>query len=613
MRKFVRMTVLVFAMCTCLAQAQPAPPRAGKVDIFKTSEIRPGLKATAWTVFSGFTPEPIPVEIIGLWKNAWGPRQDIILGRLGGKAKLTNVAGGMSGSPVYIDGRLVGAIALRLSVFSSEAICGITPAELMMEISDFDASRPAEARTPDKAEPRAQLSLPSGLLPTAVSAGFPGQDFTMVPIETPLSFSGFHENVLTEFRPLFQQLGLTAVQGGASSTTASAAPAAGWEKALRPGDAVAGVLVTGDMSISALGTVTANDGRRVFAFGHPLFNLGPVRLPMSKSEILMVLPSSFQPNKFGNATEIVGALHQDRHSGIMGILGETADMIPVTVNVRSFDEHNALRKEKQFHFQVFVEQKWTPYLMMFTLFNSISGLNDFADEVTYRLSGKVELAGQPDIRIATMQAPGDIPIPASILLAGYWGDKFNRLFSNNVKTPRLKRVEASIDLLPRRRVASIETAWLARPEVEPGEDVPVKIFLRPYRGERVERAFRLRIPTGLPKGEHRILLSDADTLNRAEAAAGLMNRYLDLPQAVALMNHERRNNQLYVSLVQARPTVYYDDKTLPSLPASVLNVMQAGRSANRTLIASSETPTEQAAIPFDFVVTGSYSLRITVK
>ena len=613
MWKYVRMAVLVGATCDFLAQAQPTPPRAGKVGIFKTSELKPGMKGTAWTVFSGSTPEPIPVEILGLWKNAWGPRQDIILARLGGKAKITNVAGGMSGSPVYIDGRLVGAVALRLSIFSSEAICGITPAELMMEISDFDTSRPDEARTPDKAQPRAQMNLPAGLLPAAVSAGFPGQDLTMVPIETPLTFSGFHENVLAEFRPLFQQLGLTAAQGGASGAITGPAPASGWEKSLQPGDAVAGVLVTGDMSITALGTVTANDGRRVLAFGHPLFNLGPVSMPMSKGEVLMVLPSSYQPNKFANATEIVGALHQDRHSGIMGVLGEAANMITVSVRVRSFDDNNTLRKEKQFHFQVFVEQKWTPYLMMFTLFNSISGLNDFAEEATYRLSGKVELAGQPDIRIPTMQAPGDMPIPASILLAGYWGDKFNRLFLNNVKTPRLRSVEASIDLLPRRRVASIETAWVARTEVEPGEEVPIKVFLRPYRGDRIARSFRLRLPAALHKGEHRILLSDADTLNRAETAAGLMNRYIDLPQTVALMNRERRNNQLYVSLVEARPTVYYDDKTLPGLPASVLNVMQAGRSANRALIASAETPIEQTAIPFDLVVTGSFSLRITVK
>src|SRR6202451_3535872 len=148
-------------------------PQIGKVEIFKTSELRPGMKATAWTVFSGTTPEPIPVEILGLWKNQWGPRQDIILAKLGGKAVRTNVAGGMSGSPVYIDGKLVGAVALRLSVFSPDAICGITPIERMLEINDIDKSRPADARTPDKGPPaRAAASeMPGDLYSRMVSSG----------------------------------------------------------------------------------------------------------------------------------------------------------------------------------------------------------------------------------------------------------------------------------------------------------------------------------------------------------------------------------------------------------------------------------------------------------
>jgi hypothetical protein len=200
-----------------------------------------------------------------------------------------------------------------------------------------------------------------------------------------------------------------------------------------------------------------------------------------------------------------------------------------------------------------------------------------------------------------------------MLLAGWWGEKFNRLFLNAVKTPRLKRVDATIDLLPERRVAAIENAWVGTSEAEPGQEVSVKVFLRPYRGPRFARDFKLRIPAGLAKGEHRILLSDADTLNRIESTAGFMNRFIDLPQAVSLINQERSNDKLYVSLVQARPTVYYDDKTLPSLPASVLNVMQTGRAASRTFVTSGESALEQTAIPFDFVVTGSYALKITVK
>ena len=343
----------------------PERPHSGKVEIFREADLKPGMQAIAWTVFAGTEPEPVPVEIVGIMKNAWGPKQDIILGKMGGKAIRTNVAGGMSGSPVYIDGKLVGAIALRLSVFSPDAICGITPIELMLEINDFDKTTPSNARVPAQPAKRASVEVPEGLLGRTVAAGgagyFGGQSQLMVPIETPLTLSGFNEGALKEFAPIFQQLGMSAVQGGASGSLRSPKPVAGWQNALQPGDSVAGVLVSGDMSVTGLGTVTYNDGKRVLAFGHPFFNLGPVSMPMSKGEILMVLSSQFQPNKFGNATEIVGALHQDRHSGIMGELGDTAEMVPVDVKVRSYGDGDTVIKEKDLKFNVFIHQKWTPY------------------------------------------------------------------------------------------------------------------------------------------------------------------------------------------------------------------------------------------------------------
>jgi hypothetical protein len=260
-----------------------------------------------------------------------------------------------------------------------------------------------------------------------------------------------------------------------------------------------------------------------------------------------------------------------------------------------------------------VQQKWTPYLMMLTMFNSISGLNEYTDEATYRLSGKVELDGNSNISLSTMQASGEMPMPAPMMLAGWWGDKFNRLFLNAVKTPNVKRVTATVDLLPERRVASIENAWVANAEVHGGEEVPIKVFLRPYRGPRIEKEFKVKVPPGLSKGEHRILLSDADTANRMQSMAGFMNKYIDLPETVSLINQERSNNKLYVSLLQASPTAYYDDKTMPSLPSSVLNVMQAGRASSRPMVTSADSTAEQTAIPFDYVISGSYSLKVTVK
>jgi hypothetical protein len=597
----VLMGLAATAFPASAAEMPPARPKSGKVEIMPLSEIKQGMKGTAWTVFQGTEPEPVPVEIIGISKNMWGPKQDIILGKMGGKAARTNVAKGMSGSPVYINGKLIGAVSLGLSQFSPDAICGITPIELMLEINGSDKSRPAAARTPGKAVAQNQ------------AAGAEGPLESLVPIDSPLVFSGINGDTLRDFSSIFQQMGLRTVQGSGGVLTHGSKPVAGWERALNPGESVATVLVDGDMGVSAFGTVTYNDGKRVLAFGHPLFNLGPVDMPLAKSEVVLTLASQFQPSKMANATEIVGALRQDRHSGIMGELGATAPMIPVTLKVRSLDGKEAVLSEKDFHFNVFVHQKWTPTLMMLMLYNSISNLNDFADEATYRLNGKVEMNGPRNIGLSTMQAAGDMPMPAPMALAVWLGDKFNRLYLNNVNTPDVKGVTLSLDLLPERRVAAIETGWVANTEVQAGDDLAVKVSVRPYRGEPIQREVIVKIPAGLAKGDHRILLSDADTLNRMQNAAGFMNRFIDVPQAVSLLNQERTNNRLYVSLVKASPTAYYDDKTMPSMPSSVLNVIQAGRASNRAMVTTPETASEQTSIPFDYMVTGSYSLRIHVK
>jgi hypothetical protein len=179
--------------------------------------------------------------------------------------------------------------------------------------------------------------------------------------------------------------------------------------------------------------------------------------------------------------------------------------------------------------------------------------------------------------------------------------------------PHLNAVNATVDLIPERRIAQIESAWIADNRVTPGTEVPVKVFLRPYKGDRIEHDVTVKIPEGLQRGEHEILFSDADTLSRFQNIASSLNRIEDIPQTVALLNEERSNNRLYVSLVDSRPTVYSDEKVLPSLPPSVLNVMQSGRATNHQFVSSPESAHEQLSVPFDVVVTGNYSLKIHVN
>jgi len=309
----------------------------------------------------------------------------------------------------------------------------------------------------------------------------------------------------------------------------------------------------------------------------------------------------------------VGALRQDRHSGIEGELGMTAKMIPVTLHVRSLNADESLRKARDFHFQVFEDQKLTPYLMMVAMFSSISTLNDFFEDDTYRLSCKLKLEGQVPIELSTMQAPAEAQVPTPMLLAGWWAEKFSRLLINQIKMPSVHSVDATVDLIPERRQAQVESAWIADNKVNAGSEVSVRVFLRQFRGERIEREVKVKIPAGLAHGEHRILFSDAETLNRFQSMAASLNNFVDIGQTVTALNQERVNNRLYVSLIESQPTVFSDEKVLPSVPASVLNVMQSGRSATHQFVSTLESTVEQTSIPFDSVITGSFSLRINVN
>ena len=601
-----RLAAACAALVSVAFAQTPAPtmprPRIGKPPILPVSQVKKGMQAIAWTVFEGTEPEAVPVEIIGVWKNANGPKADVILGRMGGKAQRTNVAGGMSGSPVYVDGKLIGAVALRLSFFSPDAICGITPIESMLEINDLDASKPAQ---------RAAIEVPAELL---AGSGIPAQQsLTLQPIDTPLSLSGAHPDVFPYFNGIFKSQGLQLAQGGSTAALKATTLAPDWKTALNPGDTVSMILVSGDVNISSGCTVTYNDGTRVLICGHAFLNIGPVNMPMAKGEILWTLASTFQPTKVSNATEVVGTFTQDRHLGMLGKLGEKPRMIPVKLTLRSLNAQGAAFKTNTLNFEVIENQRFTPQLMMLGMFNAISGMNEFAEDTTYRIAANVSLANGQKLDLRTMLAPSELPVPASLQSAMWFGDKFNKLFGNAVRMPDVGRVEATIDLIPERRTAAIESAWIPSSEVEAGTEIPVKVFLRPYRGGRVERELKLKVPTGLAPGNYRIQLSDATALNTMQNMTPLANRFMELSQTISLINQERANNRLYATLVQPRPTVYTDDRTLPNLPSSVLNVMQNGRSASRSFIAAAETAVAEQSVPFDYVVTGSQSLRLTVK
>ena len=558
-------------------------------------QVRPGMKGVAYTVFEGTQPEPMDLEVLGVLKNQNGPRNDLILVRLkGAKPEYTGVVAGMSGSPVYIDGKLAGAISYRIGQFSKEPIAGVTPIAQMMEVARFESAPVAPVQAQEPAKPKNPVS----------GGALSGYTNYLQPIETPLAFSGFDERVLQAFAPRFAAAGIVPVMGvGGVIDKKQPEP-------LVPGSAVSAVLIRGDMDAAATCTVTYLDATHLLACGHPLLQFGNVDMPMTKAEVVATLASPLNAFKIVNATESVGSFVQDRHAGIFGEFGRTPQMIPVTLTIHSGAE------PKQFHFEVLNNARLTPVMMAATVFNALQGTNDSGEDVTYRLSGKIDVKGYQAVALQNMFAPLDANTPSGMAVALSVGDRFSKIFDNSYAVPGIAGVQLDLDVVRERRAARLETARTDLTEARPGDEIDIEAVLRPYRGELMVRHIPVKIPTSAAKGPLHILVSDGETLDKMRNAppssgAGLSSK-LDLASTIALLNKQHANDRLYVSLLEANPEAMIDDKVMPTLPLSVMNVMD-GMRGTQEMVVTGESAVNESSTPVNYVVSGAQVLTIIIK
>jgi hypothetical protein len=590
--------VLGLSLLTIQLSAQISQPT------IPVDQIHPGMRGYALTVFQGVKPESMDVEVLGVLHNVNGPKGDIILIRLhGAKAEYTGVVAGMSGSPVYLDGKLAGALAFRIGEFSKEPIAGVTPIADMLEINALDKS-PAE----EAAATKPGVSNAAGKTATPADAGaLPGstQDYAsyLKPIDTPLVFNGFSEDTVRRFAGQFASAGVVPVMG-AGSVSGDKQP-----EPLEPGSAVSAILVRGDMDIAATCTVTYIDPQRLLACGHPLLQFGSVDLPMNKANVLATLPSPLNAFKIVNTTEQAGVFVQDRHTGIMGVFNKQPDMIPVTLTIHG----SGGATQKEFHYEVLNNARLSPVAIMATVFNALHGVNEYGEEITYRLNGSINVKGFPQVGLRNMFVPAENGQPAAMAAALSLGERFGRIYDNPYNAPAVTGVKLDFDLVRERRWARLESARTDVSEVRPGDQIIVETVLAPYRGERVVRQISVKIPTSASKGTLRILVSDGDTLDRVGRTNPAFGRKLDLASTIALLNKEHANNRLYVSLLEADPEARVADKVMPTLPISVMNVME-GMRGNQEMIVSGESNVDETATPsLDYVVSGAQLLTVTVK
>jgi hypothetical protein len=583
-----------------------AAPIAAKV--YPLAEVRRGLRGVAYTVFEGVTPEPMEVEILGVLKDAIGPGQDMILARLkGAKPEYTGVVAGMSGSPVYIDGRLVGALSYRIGQFSKEPICGITPIEQMLEVRDGAGSGVAGRKADSSA----------ALRNDKLAVGGNGE---VTPIETALVFGGFTQEAVERFGDRFRALGMTPVAGlGGAAAAGTRQP-----EPLVPGSAVSAVLVRGDLSISGTCTVTYVDPTRLLACGHPITQYGPVSMPMTKAEVVATLASPLNAFKIINTTETVGSFTEDRASAVMGRFGVEARMIPVSVEVvrtqvsesRLGAPVSAAPVKVPMRFEVLNNRELTPSAMLVSVYQSLSGTNGAAAEMSYRMSGELTLKGLPPVRLSGVMAPNEMN-PGAIAAALYVNDRFGRLYSNAVEQPEVTGLRLRMEAIPGRQTALLEGARLGRTEAHAGDTVEVEATLHPYQAQARVVRMQVKLPESVAVGPLRVVVSDGATVDRlmTPPAAGLgavAQHPLALADAVAQMNRSHANDAIYVTLLDHAAQAELDGQALPEVPLSMANVLEPLKASQRVQL-SGESLVEAGRVQTEYAVTGAQVLTLTIR
>jgi hypothetical protein len=592
--RFRLLSLGVLALLFALpAGAQDSP------EIFPLSQIHPGMKGVAYTIFAGDQIQQMDVTVLGVLNDALGPKQDVILVQLSGAdVAKTGVVAGMSGSPVYFDGKLAGAISLQIGEFTKDAIAGVTPIENMLAIQNAMLPLTSSAAAPSSSAAQMAAATPFPDSPTKVPLG--GDQF-LVPIETPLVFTGVLPQTLARFSPDFRSFGLSAMAGGS-------VPPSPEDSQIKPGDMVGMELASGDLSLYAGCTVTAIIHGRVFVCGHPFNGFGSVSLPMTRAYVVTTLASMRASTKIMNTGGVIGTFQQDRTTGVVGQLGAGPSMLPVSVNVTTSTE------QRHFHFNVVQDPKLTPLLVALTAYNGIVGNTAYTDGTTLELNGQIAIAGHPSVDLRGMFVPSDTPIPDAYPLAITVESAFARIYTNPFEVPKVQNVTINVTSRPQSRWSAIDAAWADRSEVEPGQTVNVKVLLRPYRGSPFIQEVPVTIPAQAARGNLQVLVSDADSLNRMrELFPGQgEGRLQGLDELIRIINRERQNDRLYVTLWENAPTLLVEDKELPDVPASEINVLDQRRTpGGAQLMYQSEIGEHSVAM--NQVISGQQYLVVTVK
>lgn len=573
--------------------------------------VRKGMRGYGVSVFEGNEAQRFDVEVMGVLRNI-GPGHDLILARVDSEIlKKTGVIAGMSGSPIYVDGKIVGALAYAWP-FSTEAIAGITPIEQMVRMAE---RKPRNGMTPAGGgaarDARSFLStIASGdaamMMQEFSRSMRPRGSATSIhgagPIATPVSFSSFEASTIDRFSPLIASDSLLPVAAGSSGAPAPAA-ASGMPQ-FAAGDAIAAVLVDGDFAVSATGTVTYVRGDEVYGFGHPFLDIGEVSFPMARAEIVGILPSLSRSFKFSNAGAVVGALRQDRFSGIMGVTGASAEMVPVTVEV---DEAGTSRTHR---FRIARHPLMFPMLLAMTTDSIVASTQKASGERTVVLDAELALSGAGTLRIregwAGPQARESIPLYLAIVS--------QYLISNEFRSAEIDSVRIRLSHDDELRVARVLDAAIRMPadgEINPGDEVVVNATLQPFRGKAFAESFTLKVPDETPAGRSYVYLGGGSEMNRVEFSA-VPPDPRSLEEVIGVIGRLHPSTNLSATIYSPLDGTVTGGAYHPSLPPSIRQLL-ADDSSHTASAQVRQHPAAKSTKQLDQVVEGLIRLEFEVK
>lgn len=594
----------LFGLLTLLLVASTAS-MAQSVEFFPVEEVRAGMQGTGKTVFQGTQAESFDVEILGVLENVT-PKGDLILARLSGaNLEHLGVFSGMSGSPVYIDGKLVGAIAYAFN-FAKEPIAGITPIHQMVRI--FQEQAPTSIRLSPRMNPSELYEMRS--LEDLV--GKPAERFPLLgalqtmgalrPIATPLNLPGFHQATVHAYSSFLDSLGFVPMAGSANARIDEAIDAT-----LEPGSTVTVGIVRGDMNASASGTVTHVDGNRIYAFGHPFLSIGYTDMPMHKGSVLGVVPSLSSSQKLSGSGPFIGSIRQDRATGIMGIRDEKPKMIPVKLHLKT-----SRNESKQYDFEIVNDDFLAPFLLTFAIHNSIIASERAIGGQTLQVRCRISLQGHPDVNFQNNVADlASSPALAAVTAAAPVNFILNSGFENIV----VEGVDLEIVATERINEASLDKIWLNKLKARPGEELELTVFLRRANGEVVGDTYPLKIPDAVQPGPLKISVGDGLTLTRADSRLNEGAEFIprDLRQLVRAINNLKKNDRLYIRLFREEKGAVIGGEGMPHLPPSLLALYGSNRTSgdvrpiNRSVYIEHELPAT------DGVLAGHQVIEIEIE